>query len=238
MSAASGFSRYRALLKGLLFLLSLVGIGLMLHRLGGEHLMDQVWIDREVAGHGVRGELLFLAMGTLFTAVGLPRQLVAFLGGYAFGLVYGTALALLATLLGALSCYLYAHWFGYRLLAPRLGGRARHFHDLLQGHPFSLTLLIRLLPVGSNVVTNLLAGLARAPLGWFLLGSGIGYLPQTLVFTLAGSGLNLDTSLRLALSVLLFLLSGVLGVWLYRHYRQRQELDEVLDRDPAPEAAP
>lgn len=230
-------SRYRSLFKGLLFLLSLLGIGFLLHRFGGEHFMDQVWIDHEVAGHGLQGELLFLGAGTLFTAVGLPRQLVSFLGGYAFGLVYGTLLALLATLLGALLCYLYAHWFGHRLLAHRLAGRARHFHDLLQDHPFSLTLLIRLLPVGSNVVTNLLAGLARAPLGWFLLGSVIGYLPQTLVFTLAGSGLNLDSGMRILLSVVLFLVSGILGLYLYRHYRQRRELDEVLDKEPAPEPA-
>ena len=231
-------SRYRSLFKGLLFLLSLVGIGLLLHELGGRHLMDQAWIDSEVAGRGVRGELLFLGVGTLFTAVGLPRQLVAFLGGYAFGLLQGTLLALLATLFGALLGYFYAHWFGHRLLAPRLAGRARHFHDLLQDHPFSLTLLIRLLPVGSNVVTNLLAGLARAPLGWFLLGSSIGYFPQTLVFTLAGSGLDVDSGLRLALSVILFLLSGILGLYLYRHHRQRRELDEVLEKEPTPEPAP
>jgi len=231
-------SRYRSLFEGLLFLLSLVGIGLLLHEFGGQHLMDQAWIDSEVAGHGLRGELLFLGVGTLFTAVGLPRQLVAFLGGYAFGLAWGTLLALLASLFGALLCYFYAHWFGHRLLAPRLAGRARHFHDLLQDHPFSLTLLIRLLPVGSNLVTNLLAGLAHTPLGWFLLGSGIGYLPQTLVFTLAGSGLDLDSGVRLALSVLLFLLSGILGLYLYRHHRQRRELDEVLEKEPAPEPAP
>jgi uncharacterized membrane protein YdjX (TVP38/TMEM64 family) len=200
--------------------------------------MDQVWIDREVAGHGLKGELLFLVAGTLFTAVGLPRQLIAFLGGYAFGLLYGTLLALLATLLGALLCYFYAHWFGHRLLAHRLAGRARHFHDLLQGHPFSLTLLIRLLPVGSNVVTNLLAGLARAPMGWFLLGSAIGYLPQTLVFALGGSGLNLDSGTRILLSVVLFLISGILGLYLYRHYRQRRALDEVLNREPAQETTP
>ena len=229
-------SRYRSLLKGLLFLLSLVGIGFLVHRLGGEHFMDQVWIDREVAGHGLRGELLFVGVGVLFTAVGLPRQLVSFLGGYAFGLLQGTLLALAATLGGALLGYLYAHGFGHRWLVPRLGGRARHFHDLLQDHPFSLTLLIRLLPVGSNLVTNLLAGLAKAPLGWFLMASALGYLPQTLVFALAGSGLDLDSTARLVLSVVLFLLSGLLGLYLYRHYRQRRELDEVLQNRP--EASP
>ncbi len=229
--------RYAALFKGLIFLLSLAGIGYLFHRLGAGQVMNQAWIDSQVAGHGIQGELLFVAMGTLSTVIGLPRQLVAFLGGYAFGLLLGTVLALVASVLGCLLSYLYAHWFGHRLLAPRLGGRARHFHDLVLKHPFSLTLLIRLLPVGSNVLTNLLAGLSGAPLGWFLLGSGIGYIPQTLVFALAGSGINLDTGMRLGLSVLLFVLSGILGVNLYRHSRQRRELDEVLDREGDPEEA-
>ncbi len=192
--------------------------------------MDQAWIDREVMGRGFRGELLFLSMGGLFTAIGLPRQLVSFLGGYAFGLLPGTLLALGATLLGCLLSYLYAFWFGHELLAPRLGGRARRFHELVLAHPFSLTLLIRLLPAGSNLVTNLLAGLARAPLGWFLLGSGLGYIPQTLVFALAGSGVSLDAGLHLALAVVLFLLSGLLGVYLYRNFRQRRQLDQVLQQ--------
>lgn len=229
MSAHQSRQRYGSLLLGLLFLISLVIIGSLLERFLGDYFMDQAWIDREVKGHGAQGELLFLFMATLFTAVGLPRQLVAFLGGYAFGLFTGTLLALIASVTGALLCYLYAHWFGHRLLAPRLGGRARHFHDLVLNHPFSLTLLIRLLPVGSNLMTNLVAGLARAPLGWFLLGSATGYLPQTLVFALAGSGLDLNRNLNLVLSVLLFLASSLLGIHLYRRYRRRRALDEVLD---------
>ena len=234
MNAAGLRQRYGSLLKGLLFLLSLVAIGLLLERLGSQRFMDQAWIDREVAGHGLEGELLFLSMGALFTAVGLPRQLVAFLGGYAFGLLTGTLLALTASVMGALLCYLYSHWFGHRLLEPRLGGRARHFHDLVLNHPFSVTLLIRLLPVGSNLMTNLVAGLARAPLGWFLLGSGLGYLPQTLVFTLAGSGLDLGRGIHIVLSVILFILSGLLGIYLYRHHRRRRELSEVLARESEP----
>lgn len=225
--------RYSFLWRGLAFLASLLAIGYLVHLAGGREWMDQAWIDREVAGHGVRGELLFLAAGALFTAVGLPRQVVAFFGGYAFGLAWGTVLALAASLLGALGAYLYAHGLGRPLLAPRLGGRARRLHDLLQAHPFSLTLLIRLLPVGSNLLANLLAGLAAAPLGWFLLGSALGYLPQTLVFALAGSGLELGNGWRIGLSVVLFVASGLLGVQLYRHYRQRRQLDVALQGDTA-----
>ncbi len=56
----------------------------------------------------------------------------------------------------------------------------------------------------------------------FLLGSLMGYLPQTFVFTLAGSGVEVGGGLRIAFAVLFFVVSGVIGIWLYRKYRQRQ----------------
>jgi uncharacterized membrane protein YdjX (TVP38/TMEM64 family) len=213
--------RYLSLLKGMLFLLSLVGIGWLLYSLNSGPFMDQDWIDREVVGRGIQGGMLFLAMAAFFTAVGLPRQLVSFFSGYAFGFIDGSLLALVATVLGCLLSYFYAFWFGHRLLAPRLRRRSRRFHQLVLAHPFSLALLVHLSPAGSNLVANLLAGAAKAPLGWFLLGSTIGYVPQTLVFALAGSGIDIHSGTRIALAALLFLVSGLLGAYLYHCFRQR-----------------
>ena len=54
----------------------------------------------------------------------------------------------------------------------------------------------------------------------FFAGSALGYIPQTVVFALLGSGINLEPELRIGASVVLFALSAVLGVHLYRRYRQ------------------
>ena len=54
-----------------------------------------------------------------------------------------------------------------------------------------MTLLIRLLPVGNNFATSLAAGVSRVPARPFLLGSLLGYMPQTMVFALAGSGVEM-----------------------------------------------
>ena len=75
-----------------------------------------------------------------------------------------------------------------------------------------------------------------------LLASEIGYLPQTVVFALAGSGVTLGASWRIGIAVALFVVSGAIGAWLYRKYRHGKtlgaEIDEALDEIPATPEAP
>jgi uncharacterized membrane protein YdjX (TVP38/TMEM64 family) len=83
-----------------------------------------------------------------------------------------------------------------------------------------MTLVVRLLPVGSNALTNLLAGVSSVRALPFFAGSTLGFLPQNLVFALAGSGVNLDPAVRLSVAAILFVISSLLGIWLYRRHRQ------------------
>jgi uncharacterized membrane protein YdjX (TVP38/TMEM64 family) len=223
---------YRRILQGLLFLASLVGLFYLLRLLGLD--LDQSWIDREVRGRGVTGELVFLGVGALAMALGFPRQVIAFLGGYAYGALLGTTLALLSAVLGCTLSFYYARLLGRALVQGRFPDKVRRLDEFLGRHPFNMALLIRLLPVGHNLSTNLIAGVSSVRALPFIAGSGLGYLPQTLVFALAGSGVNIDPAWRLGSAVLLFLLSALLGVWLYRRFRTgtayEAEIEAELDK--------
>ena len=221
----------RVILRGLVFIASLVAIVYLIRLSGLGSLLDEGWVDREVRGRGLSGELLFLGVGALATGLGLPRQVIAFLGGYAFGLEWGTVLALLATALGCALDFFYARLFGRGLVATHFPGRVRRLDEFLGRHPFTMVLLIRLLPVGHNLSTNLIAGVSSVGASPFLLGSALGYLPQTLVFTLAGSGVNLNPVWRISLAVGLFLASGVLGIHLYRRFRHGTALEAEIDEE-------
>lgn len=219
----------RPLLRGLVFLASLVAAVYLLRVVG--LTLDQAWIDREVRGRGLSGELLYLGVGALMTAAGLPRQIVAFLGGYAFDWLLGTALGLLAATLGCALAFGYARLLGHGLVTTRFPGLVRRLDAFLDRQPFFMALLIRLLPVGHNLSTNLAAGVSRVRAWPFIAGSALGYLPQTLVFALAGSGIHLDPAWRLGSAVILFLISALLGVWLYRRYRQAAALETAFERE-------
>lgn len=221
------------LVSGLALLATLVAVGWVIESGALGELLSEAWIDREVRGKGGAGELLFLCVAGLATAFALPRHVVSFLGGYAFGVALGTALGLIGTGIGCVLTFFYARVIGRPLVSARLGARVQRVEDFLAAHPFWMTVLIRLLPVGNNFATNLAAGVSRVPAVPFFLGSLLGYVPQTLVFALAGSGVDVGASWRIGIAVALFLVSGVIGAWLYRKYRHGKTLgadvDEVLE---------
>jgi uncharacterized membrane protein YdjX (TVP38/TMEM64 family) len=209
----------RQVLKGLVFLASLALIGFGLRAAGLTTHLDAAWMDSHIMGAGAWSWTLFLAFGALFTGVGLPRQLLSFLAGYAFGVAGGTLLAALATGAGCALAFYYARFMGREFVQARFGHRLRRLSDVLTASPLTTTMVIRFLPFGSNLATNLLAGVIPMPAGRFFLGSLVGYLPQTLVFALLGSGVRVDPVWRTVLSAALFGLSSLLGLWLYRHHR-------------------
>src|SRR4051812_6778526 len=174
-------------LRGLVLIATFAVLGYAVKAYGLFGLFDESWIDAEIRGRGLSGEVLYIAIGAVLTAIGFPRQAVCFLGGYAFGLGLGTTLATLASLIGCALAFFYARLMGRSFVLHRFPDRIRHIDDFLRANPFTMTLLVRLLPVGSNVVTNLAAGVSGVRAIPFLLGSVIGYLPQTAIFALLGS---------------------------------------------------
>jgi len=162
--------KFKTYLPGLVFLVTLVAVGYVIESGLMTGLLSEDWIDREVRGKGIPGELLFLAVGGLVMAVAVPRHIVSFLGGYAFGLGLGTALALVATEVGCALVFFYGRIVGRPLVSERLRARVHRIEEFLAANPFSMTLLIRLLPVGNNFATCLAAGVSRVPARPFLLG--------------------------------------------------------------------
>ncbi len=217
----------KLVLRGLALLAALAAVGFLMETLD----VDKAWIDADVRGRGMVGDLAFVAVLAVFTAIGLPRQVAAFLGGYAFGFAAGTALSLAATVMGCAIAFSYARFMGRDFVKSRFPGRVRRIDDFLSDNPFTMTLLIRFLPAGSNLVTNLVAGVSGVAALPFLAGSGLGYIPQMVVFALLGSGISVDPALRIALAVALFVVSGLIGVQLYRKHRHGKSFDDRVERE-------
>ena len=82
--------------------------------------------------------------------------------------------------------------------------------------------VIRLIPVGSNLVTNIAAALSDLRPVAVFFGSLLGYLPQMLLFAYAGSGIALHDSSQLWMSLVMLVISTGLGLYLYHHgFKQR-----------------
>lgn len=158
----------------------------------------------------------FILLAALACAVGVPRQIVAFAGGYVWGLWAGIVLALVAQIIGAAVDLFWARMIGRDWVQARLRGRIQRLDRMLSHRPFAATIALRFMPVGNNLLLNLLAGVSAVPASGFLAGSLIGFVPQTVIFALLGSGSRVAQGTEIALGVGLFIVSAVIGAIILR----------------------
>ena len=164
------------------------------------------------------GAPLFAVLASVACAIGVPRQVVAYAGGLAFGFWPGTALALLAETVGCVLDFWWARLLGRRWATRRLagGGRLARLDAFLRANAFRATLTLRLLPLGSNIALNLLAGVSGVAAMPFVLASAVGYVPQTVVFALLGGGVRVTQGAQVGLAAGLMAVSIALGILLLR----------------------
>ena len=213
----------------MLAILGCAGVLLNLTPFGS--IFEQSTIDELVKGQGLWGQCIFVIAGALLTAVGFSRQAVGFMGGYAFGFAHGVGISIIAAVLGCCLTFCYARYFGREIIARRFSERIQRIDIFLRDNPFTMTLLIRFLPVGSNVLTNLAAGVSSVSGIVFVTASAFGYIPQMFIFSLLGSGVHLDFWYNIGLSVILFVVSGLIGIHLYRKIRIGKHFDALTIRD-------
>lgn len=210
----------KGVVKVFILAATLFGVAWVFNHLGLKQLMAPQWVDGEIKGHGVLGVALFVAVSAGATAIGIPRQIPSFLAGYAFGPLAGTALALAATLIGAAADFHYARYMGRGWAVKRFPKTLEWLDAFLSGNTFAMVLALRLAPFTSNLATNLAAGVSGAGTGAFLGASALGYLPQTVAFTLLGCGTSIDPMVNGVMFVVLILASSALGIRMWRSRRR------------------
>ncbi|GAC35573.1 TVP38/TMEM64 family protein [Paraglaciecola polaris] len=194
-------------------------IGLLLTNLDIFSSFNETWVDRDIRNAGIIGWIYFLGIGVVATACGAPRQVVAFLGGYAFGAISGTLLATLAATMGCAITFYISKCVIKPLVQRKFNYQSKQADNFLRYAPTRKTIIIRLLPFGSNVLTNIIAGSTNVSPKAFFVGSTIGYLPQMLIFSLLGKGILVGSEWKILFSTLLFLFSSYLSFLLYKKYR-------------------
>ena len=177
-------------------------------------------LQQWLAQWGAWAWLVFAAVGAGLVSIGFPRIILAAVGGAMFGVVLGTLWATVAATVAILGPFLYSRHVGRELVARRMGKRLQRFDDLLGQHGFMVVLLIRLCPVGNNFLTNYLAGVTAVSLGTFLAASFLGYLPQSVIFALLGSGFADHPKLRLWGGAALLVAFSLFFIWYFRRSKE------------------
>ncbi|MGW2015285.1 TVP38/TMEM64 family protein [Streptomyces sp. NPDC001927] len=170
---------------------------------------------------GAGAVLLFgLAYGVC-TAAFVPRPILNLAAGALFGTQAGLVAALAGTVLGAGIAFTLGRLLGQDALRPLLRGRWLTAADgQLSRHGFRSILAIRLFPGVPFAAANYCAAVSRMGYAPFLLATGLGSIPNTAAYVVAGSEAGSPTSPAFLISMGFIVLSGLAAAvvaWRKRH---------------------
>lgn len=134
------------------------------------------------------GLLLFVGLGGLLVAAGVPRLWISAAAGAVYGAAWGSLWALAASLLGAMAVYVVGHTFLGGMAERRLGRQLAVWRERFRARAFWWVLYGRLFPLSNSTLLSLVCGSCRVPWKAYLAGSALGFVPLTLVFAVFGHG--------------------------------------------------
>ena len=205
--------------KVLLILTSFIGVALFFGVFFSLDILKsanlQPFLDQYIP-KGYLGYLTAITLLAILTSIGLPRQVAAFSCGYIFGIISGTLIATLAATIGCMLTLFVAKTFFREKVLNTYPEKLNRISTFFSTHTFSKALIIRLLPAGSNFLTNVLAGIANIKFMPYVSGTCVGFIPQMLIFSLLGAGVKVGEQQQILLSLCLFIVALIFGYWLYR----------------------
>jgi uncharacterized membrane protein YdjX (TVP38/TMEM64 family) len=135
--------------------------------------------------------ILFCVIYAVSTALSVPGgALLTVSGGFLFGAVFGVIYSVLGATIGATLLFLAARTAFGDILRARAGSGIDRMREGFQKNALSYLLFLRLVPVFPFFLVNLVPAFLNVRLPVYVIGTFIGIIPGSLVFTLVGSGVD------------------------------------------------
>ncbi|MEV1046332.1 TVP38/TMEM64 family protein [Streptomyces sp. NPDC049916] len=201
-----------------LLVVVLLGAALTMLLFEPQRLIAEGW-PPQLTG-GTAAMVFGLVYGALTVAF-VPRPLLNLAAGALFGAQTGLAAALAGTVLGAGVSFMLGRVLGQDALRTLLRGKVLTAADgVLSRHGFRSVLALRLFPGVPFAAANYCAATSRMGYPPFLLATGLGSIPNTAAYVIAGSQAASPTS-PVFLAAMGFIVVSALGgavvAWRKRH---------------------
>lgn len=144
-----------------------------------------------VEAHALASALAYAAAYAAAVTVSFPgASILTVTGGFMFGPLLGTALAVVAATAGSTAFFLIARTSLGSLLSERAGPRLQNIRDGFREEGISYLLFLRLVPIFPFWLVNLAAAIFGMKLVPYVIATAIGIVPGTFVYAYFGSGLD------------------------------------------------
>ncbi len=144
-----------------------------------------------VAENAVVAPLLFIALYALAIAFSLPGGAVMTIaGGFLFGNIVGTVWVVIAATTGATAVFLIAKTALGAALRAKAGPWLKKLEAGFHENALSYLLVLRLIPLFPFFVVNLVPAFIGVRLRTYVIGTAVGIIPGSFVFTSVGASLG------------------------------------------------
>ncbi|MFW5669800.1 MAG: TVP38/TMEM64 family protein [Acetivibrio ethanolgignens] len=185
---------------------------------------DFIIVRRFVESYGPYAAVIsFLLMILQSSVAPLPAFLLTVANASLVGWWKGAILSWSSAMAGAAACFWIARILG-RDAVEKLTSRSglKQIDEFFDRYGRQSVLIMRLLPFISFDIVSYAAGLTAMSFGSFLIATGIGQLPATIVYSYVGGMLTGGARLFITALLVLFAIS-VLAVLLRQIYRKRNQ---------------
>lgn len=185
---------------------------------------DFTVVKEFVASYGAYAVVIsFLLMVFQSLAAPLPAFLITFANANLFGWWQGAILSWTSAMAGAALCFFIARILG-RDVAEKLTSKAglAQIDTFFEKYGKNTILICRLLPFVSFDIVSYAAGLTSMSFGSFMIATGLGQLPATIVYSYVGGMLTGGAKLFVTGLMLLFALSAIIAMG-RKIYLERQK---------------
>ena len=192
-----------------------VVIGIPLVKSASEPEAFRSWVQ----GLGFKGDLAYIGLVILQVVVALiPGEPVELLGGYAFGILKGTALYLIGSFVGSIIVFLLVRKFGMMAAEIFFPKEKLESLKILQTSP-KRTLIFSVIFTIPGTPKDLLAyfaGLTDMKFKTWMLISSFGRIPSAITSTISGSALGDKNYLDAVISIAATLIISGIGIIIYK----------------------
>ena len=208
-------------------------IGRPMIALAGEPELFREWVD----GHGIWGRIIYVGMVVLQVIVAMiPGEPLELLGGYAFGTIEGTLLALLGIVIGSALVFGLVRKFGVRLVETfYTGDRIREFEFLKNPKKTRvIAFLLMMIPGTPKDFLSYFAGLTSLTLRQWLTIVTVARLPSVVTSTVSGGAAGAANYLLAAIMMGITVVLSLAGIWYYRLIcrEQKHEDEQMAGKKP------
>ncbi|MFH1836229.1 MAG: TVP38/TMEM64 family protein [Methanobacteriota archaeon] len=192
-------------------------------------------IKNLIQSWGVAAPLMSILLMTLQAVIApIPAFLITATNGLVFGVYWGTVISWMGAMCGALVSFMLSRLFFERFAKRILGHKKgiEYLGRLSSKYGFKVILTARLLPFISFDLISYVAGVSPIKIRWFLLATGIGMLPATIVYTVFG--FEIENLKKYSESLFTFSILAVLGlifIWTIQGIVKRRKDTSVTNRD-------